>query len=83
MNRAILKGECCSMSAWTRAYSSWPQTRVLQGGMCRLSPCAHRHADFHPQKQFSCEITGHMNLNYFEALKSEVGTSSRSSNADC
>ena len=29
------------------------------------------------QKQFSCEITGHMNLNYFEALKSEVSCVAR------
>lgn len=28
--------------------------------------------EFYKAKQFSCEITGHMNLNYFEALKSET-----------
>jgi len=27
------------------------------------------------KKQFSCEITGHMNLSFFEALISEVSTS--------
>jgi hypothetical protein len=35
----------------------------------------HRVADDYRQKHFSCEITGHMNLNYFEALKSEVSYS--------
>ncbi|KAI5781156.1 ATP-utilizing chromatin assembly and remodelling N-terminal-domain-containing protein [Geopyxis carbonaria] len=28
--------------------------------------------EFYKSKQFSCEITGHMNLNYFEALNSET-----------
>lgn len=29
--------------------------------------------DFYKQRRFICEITGHSGLNFFEALRSEVG----------
>ena len=31
--------------------------------------------DFYKQRRFICEITGHSGLNFFEALRSEVGDS--------
>lgn len=29
--------------------------------------------DFYKQRRFICEITGHSGLNFFEAMRSEVG----------